>query len=835
VTATNVHDLTAFKEVIVTKGAADTTPPQCSFSTPVPGANVNYTASSPTLSFSGSCTDNISVSTVACTYNSVSVSGLTVSAAGLSVTFSKTGLALVSGATAKDLVCTGTDTTALTGTATTHITYDTSDVSPPTVTITAPTSSATYALSSPQTILVGGTASDAGTSGLLAVTLSCDVASVGTGNSGTTWSYSVTLHEGANVCTATAVDGAGNTSTDAITITFTPPLTIQTTTLPPGTQGSAYGGASGFQFTAIGGVAPYTWAVTTGTIPAGTSFSSAGVLSGSPTTLTTYSFTVRATDASGGACPGSACTTQAESVTIGSGVLGGTNHSYFDTLRARTDKLYEYSLRDETKLTSHTSVGGWLFGGSSPANAHYLPYSDNYALPQDAAKYPIPGWMRMQEKRLDQTKKLLGSINDTVTSLVVESRQLNDKTGVYDKTSFTGLTSSMLVKIDDEIMVITASVSDGIGLQTLTVLRGRYSTLPAMHTDGADIYITFNKVDIGQQLDLDFVVPANDTNSYLLIWEELVSPSFLNLGTAPRSSVGAGNAAWPDYQLVSHKARRLLMDSGSVWLEIHNTYSGPEEANPSPAWDPNVYTHRDDIREIMATPPDVKGCGEKYCPVTAQFYQKPNKWTTYFVYLQFHNELELDQPFATIHDAINDTTGTTITFDTPQPTWSAPGSTPAGHFFNTYGTGRRVKVGTEIMSMLSCNDRSFLAVTTCTVLRGTDGSTPATHTANSQSYVTWQHVTYAVADEDRDPVVVYADLKLTTAFLKQKGTTDRWFPQALKSFRFVYDTSTDRPVEQRYRDNWAELVVYARDLVILKNPPSDWLTSIAVRPTVGGR
>lgn len=48
--------------------------------------------------------------------------------------------------------------------------------------------------------------------------------------------------------------------------------------------------------TASGGTGPYTFAVTTGTVPAGMTLSSGGVLSGTPTTAASYTFIVTATD-----------------------------------------------------------------------------------------------------------------------------------------------------------------------------------------------------------------------------------------------------------------------------------------------------------------------------------------------------------------------------------------------------------------------------------------------------------------------------------------------------------------------------------------------------------
>lgn len=52
------------------------------------------------------------------------------------------------------------------------------------------------------------------------------------------------------------------------------------------------------QFTATGGIAPYTWDVQTGTLPAGLALSQ-GLIFGTPTTAGAYSFTLRATDSIG--------------------------------------------------------------------------------------------------------------------------------------------------------------------------------------------------------------------------------------------------------------------------------------------------------------------------------------------------------------------------------------------------------------------------------------------------------------------------------------------------------------------------------------------------------
>jgi hypothetical protein len=91
-------------------------------------------------------------------------------------------------------------------------------------------------------------------------------------------------------------DGASRTDTQALTVTVNSSLSIGTTSLPGGTTGTNYSQ----QLVAAGGASAYTWSLTSGTLPDGLSLSSAGVLSGTPTTPGSSGFTVRVADAGGG-------------------------------------------------------------------------------------------------------------------------------------------------------------------------------------------------------------------------------------------------------------------------------------------------------------------------------------------------------------------------------------------------------------------------------------------------------------------------------------------------------------------------------------------------------
>ncbi|UYK80870.1 putative Ig domain-containing protein [Xanthomonas sacchari] len=106
--------------------------------------------------------------------------------------------------------------------------------------------------------------------------------------------------------TVSATDSGASPISGSRAYTLTvasPTLTLPATTLSNGTAGQAYS-ASISQ--ASGGIAPYTYAVTAGALPAGVTVNSAsGALSGTPTATGNFSFTLTATDSTSGT-PGQA-------------------------------------------------------------------------------------------------------------------------------------------------------------------------------------------------------------------------------------------------------------------------------------------------------------------------------------------------------------------------------------------------------------------------------------------------------------------------------------------------------------------------------------------------
>jgi hypothetical protein len=95
--------------------------------------------------------------------------------------------------------------------------------------------------------------------------------------------------------TAQVADSTSTKATGNFSITVNSALAITSTSLPGATAGTNYS----TNLTATGGVTPYNWNISVGSLPSGMNLSG-NTISGTPTTAGTVSFTIQVTDASGG-------------------------------------------------------------------------------------------------------------------------------------------------------------------------------------------------------------------------------------------------------------------------------------------------------------------------------------------------------------------------------------------------------------------------------------------------------------------------------------------------------------------------------------------------------
>ena len=116
---------------------------------------------------------------------------------------------------------------------------------------------------------------------------------------------------GSSAFTIRATDTIGAIGARAYSVTINPAITLSPATLPNGTSGTPYSRT----VSASGGTGTFTYSVSAGSLGAGLALNAAtGVISGTPTTVGTRNFTIRATD--GNATFGS----QAYSITINAAI-----------------------------------------------------------------------------------------------------------------------------------------------------------------------------------------------------------------------------------------------------------------------------------------------------------------------------------------------------------------------------------------------------------------------------------------------------------------------------------------------------------------------------------
>lgn len=145
---------------------------------------------------------------------------------------------------------------------------------------------------------------------------------------------------GSYACTLTVTDSAGATASTPATIKVLPFLVITTTSVPPGTIFSSYPATS---LTATGGKPPYTWSLAGGSLPPGLTLNSSGTISGTPTSVGAFTFSVQVQDVPG------AKTAASFSITVSGGPAIGPAQ-----------------FPDGTVNTAYPSVALTVTGGTQP-------------------------------------------------------------------------------------------------------------------------------------------------------------------------------------------------------------------------------------------------------------------------------------------------------------------------------------------------------------------------------------------------------------------------------------------------------------------------------------
>jgi len=175
--------------------------------------------------------------------------------------------------------------------------------------------------------------------------------------------------------TVKVIDHSGLSDTEPVSVTIIPGPSLNFPPPPPGWTHTVYGDT----LTESGGTAPFTWSVSSGSLPPGISLSADGNLSGTPTATGTSSFTVQVTDAN------NQTATEATSITVSAGVsttfaappgaVAGT--AYTDTLTATGGTTpYTWSVNAGSLPPGITLTSAGVLTGTPTAGGSY-PFSVN--------------------------------------------------------------------------------------------------------------------------------------------------------------------------------------------------------------------------------------------------------------------------------------------------------------------------------------------------------------------------------------------------------------------------------------------------------------------------
>ena len=146
--------------------------------------------------------------------------------------------------------------------------------------------------------------------------------------------------------TVKITDAVGETDTRAATLVVAARVTLTFVSPPAGELGVPYSD----QLTFTGGTGPYVWSISSGSLPPGLSLNtSTGLLSGTPTTAGTYSYTVRITDAN------NQTDTRATTQNVGAGPVIITKTADTTAAAAGTTVHYTVTVRN-TGTTAFTGV-----------------------------------------------------------------------------------------------------------------------------------------------------------------------------------------------------------------------------------------------------------------------------------------------------------------------------------------------------------------------------------------------------------------------------------------------------------------------------------------------
>jgi large repetitive protein len=184
--------------------------------------------------------------------------------------------------------------------------------------------------------------------------------------------------QGTYTLTVRLTDGGGIATSASLTLVVNPPLPLAITSasLPSGTTNVHYSQT----LTATGGAPPYTWAVSSGSLPPGLNLTPTGTLAGTPTQTGAFTFNAQATDNTGGTAQAQisvSITPPALTITVPSAVpsgMAGVEYPVQIATAAGGTAPYTFSVGSGSLPQGMTLGSDGTLGGT-PSNAGNFTFS----------------------------------------------------------------------------------------------------------------------------------------------------------------------------------------------------------------------------------------------------------------------------------------------------------------------------------------------------------------------------------------------------------------------------------------------------------------------------
>lgn len=237
--------------------------------------------------------------------------------------------------------------------------------------------------------------------------------------------------------------------------------------------------AYSFQMTSTGGLLPITWSITVGALPDGLTLdATTGLISGTPTTGGTFSYSVTATDSSSPV----QTATSACSLTVPSGCTGTTeNFAFVDAIGLDDDYIYIADAEEPAVLNRI------LRNTSIVADSITLPFDECDFIVTDATYVYVGGYI--YAGGAEHICRILKSDFTTIDDLATggSARFYNGKAYIdggflYCLNRTGGLPTVVRLLLSDFATIATASVDDTNPTWT--------KTSPSFTLDSTDIYVT---------------------------------------------------------------------------------------------------------------------------------------------------------------------------------------------------------------------------------------------------------------------------------------------------------------------------------------------------------